>query len=126
MSGLSILIEHKQRRGEIVLYVVPRAVECLLKHIPRNSKAGDFIRKKWLPIVLFGIALGVWMFIREIRFTPEDIDRLEKERMENAIKEGRIPRSPDPDHKKRVAKEGRDRCNQLNMTVLSVLFGRYH
>ena len=62
MAGLSILIEQSKRRMELCLYVVPRAIEILLRLIPKNMRLlYRFFRLKHLPVFSFALAMGGWM-----------------------------------------------------------------
>eukprot|EP01083_Nonionella_stella_P160829 526058_1 len=97
-AGCAILIEHKSRRSEIVLYVIPRAIEIILNLIPDSY---TILSHDMIPVVVFSISLSLWMAIRQC--------------------DGVIP-------DKHIKKKGKKKniCNDLNMTVLSVVCGRFH
>ena len=62
MAGLSILIEQSKRRMELCLYVVPRAIEIILRLIPKNMRVlYAFVRLKHLPVFVFALAMSGWM-----------------------------------------------------------------
>ena len=99
-AGTAILIEHPNRRSEIVLYVIPRAIEILLNLIPKRFDA--ISGHDLIPTVVFALSLAVWMGARQCEgVIPLKKQKKEKERKKNV-------------------------CNDLNMTALSVLFGRFH
>ena len=101
MAGLSILIEHPNRRSEIVLYVVPRGIDVILNYLPDIP----ILSNDKIPIIIFSISLSLWMSIRQC----EGVIPIKRKRKQNKNKSSKT-----------------NICNDLNMTVLSVIFGRFH
>jgi len=64
-SGLSLFVEHSKRRIELVLYCVPRALEIVMRLIRKDKfpKLYSLLRKPWLPILSFQIAIALWMTV---------------------------------------------------------------
>jgi len=62
VCGLSIKIEHPRRRIELLLYTMPRAIEAISRGIPRATTLGKFIRWRWLSLILYQLAIGLWMY----------------------------------------------------------------
>lgn len=100
MAGFAIFIEHQNRRSEMVLYVVPRAIEVILNLIP--NKYLYLFNNGELSIVIFSISLSLWMSMRQCQ--------------------GVITKKKN----KKSDKSKKNICNDLNMTALSVIFGRFH
>lgn len=102
MAGLAILIEHPSRRSEIVLYVVPRGIDVIINHLPDIP----ILSNDKIPVIIFSISLALWMSIRQC--------------------EGVIPIKKNEKNKDKSKSSKTNICNDLNMTVLSVIFGRFH
>jgi len=62
VCGLSIKIEHPRRRIELLLYTLPRALEGIARGIPRTTALGRFIRWRWMSLILYQLAIGLWMY----------------------------------------------------------------
>jgi len=62
LSGLSILIEHRGRRLELLLYTLPRALEAIGRGISRESLVGQLVRRKGLSILLYQFSVALWMY----------------------------------------------------------------
>merc|ERR1719233_1589422 len=60
--GLSIAIEHPNRRKELFLYTLPRALEGIARLIPRTMLIGKAIRLKYLSLLLFQLSIAIWMY----------------------------------------------------------------
>ncbi len=67
-SGLSLMVEHSKRRVELCLYVIPRALEILMRLVPKKMKfLYEFFRWKPLPILTFQSAIALWMTLMAVK-----------------------------------------------------------
>ncbi|ETO14299.1 hypothetical protein RFI_23071 [Reticulomyxa filosa] len=64
-SGLSLFIEHSKRRVELALYCIPRALEIVMRLIRKDMFPVLYalLRKPWLPVLNFQIAIALWMTV---------------------------------------------------------------
>jgi len=68
-AGLSILIEHPRRRIELLLYVMPRALEILMRLVPKEKVywIWKILRLKLTPVIVFQISIAIWMTLMSTR-----------------------------------------------------------
>ena len=103
-AGTAILMEAPNRRSEIVLYVIPRAIEILLNLMPHRWP-WTVLGHDLIPAAAFALSLAMWMAVRQCHGVIDD--------QKTASNKGK-------------GRTHRNICNDLNMTVLSVIFGRFH
>eukprot|EP01084_Bolivina_argentea_P259777 438471_1 len=68
VSGLSIFIENSKRRPELMLYCIPRAMECCMRRVDINKFPNVYklLRSNVLPTITFQIAVALWMTIMNV------------------------------------------------------------
>ena len=59
MAGLSIFIEHPSRRTELALYVIPRALEVVLRMVDWR-----IFRSRLTSVLTFQLTIAAWMHLR--------------------------------------------------------------
>merc|ERR1719433_2443897 len=77
-SGLSILIEPDRRRGELALYVVPRALQGVMRMFRKKSWLGRLLRWKWFAVFNFQLATALWMYILALNGWKRPVNKLNR------------------------------------------------
>ncbi|KAJ3382081.1 hypothetical protein HDU92_004977 [Lobulomyces angularis] len=70
LSGFSVLLEHKSRRREMALYVVPKALESMYKRLFFSKKILKI--EKELNIFIFSVSLGY--ILEQFKKNPNNIN----------------------------------------------------
>ena len=68
-AGLSLIIEHQNRRPELTLYCLPRASELILKSINKSKypKLMGILYCKYLRVLVIQISIAIWMTVLNIK-----------------------------------------------------------
>ena len=69
MAGLPIFIEHANRRLELTLYVLPRALEIVLRLIRYKSFPFlyNLLRSNYFSVFVFQCSMAIWMSLMAIK-----------------------------------------------------------